>query len=580
MNNNFFMNKSTIKIASYFIVLYLILVSSILSFYTDTLSGYNKNLTSTINKISGIEYLKLLHRLSFDAVNSQDKYITNQSMKENINAIYALQKKHPKFNNPLLNNYLRSMQESKKNYSDYFEFFDFINHENYVVGNTAELLFSREKKKYFLGTLMTHYLPEFFISLGISRNLLNELVNNGYINNIKKSIYIEQNKLVYLSSEELHNIISLLSEHEDTKPLNIIITRIQQKLDLLKKNRNSLTLQSIKNNALNLKIIQELVVLAEELNNENTNLLEQLILNDKKYFNDSISYYHYLIIFMITLISAIFIYFFRIFNLNTKKDKELKKLNESLMQLVKQEVEKNKQQQLLMLQQSRLAQMGEMISMIAHQWRQPLNNLAIINQTIAFKYERGKLDDNLMNDFNKNSNKQIQGMSKTIDDFRNFFKPEKVKKEYCVNKVVRNTIAMLSPSFSQYELCISFEETKKIYSNGFPNELGQALINIINNAKDALIDNNIKDKKIEISLAVEAHKIIISISDNAGGIPIEIIDRIFEPYFSTKEDKNGTGLGLYMAKLIIDEHLNGKVTVSNTNSGANFNICLDSSYTE
>lgn len=574
------MNKSTMKIASYFIVLYLILVSSILSFYTDTLSGYNKNLTSTINKISGIEYLKLLHRLSFDAVNSQDKYITNQSMKENINAIYALQKKHPKFNNPLLNNYLRSMQESKKNYSDYFEFFDFINHENYVVGNTAELLFSREKKKYFLGTLMTHYLPEFFISLGISRNLLNELVNNGYINNIKKSIYIEQNKLVYLSSEELYNIISLLGEYEDTKPLNIIITRIQQKLDLLKKNRNSLTLQSIKNNALNLKIIQELVVLAEELNNENTNLLEQLILNDKKYFNDSISYYHYLIIFMITLISAIFIYFFRIFNLNTKKDKELKKLNESLMQLVKQEVEKNKQQQLLMLQQSRLAQMGEMISMIAHQWRQPLNNLAIINQTIAFKYERGKLDDNLMNDFNKNSNKQIQGMSKTIDDFRNFFKPEKVKKEYCVNKVVRNTIAMLSPSFSQYELCISFEETKKIYSNGFPNELGQALINIINNAKDALIDNNIKDKKIEISLAVEVHKIIISISDNAGGIPIEIIDRIFEPYFSTKEDKNGTGLGLYMAKLIIDEHLNGKVTVSNTNSGVNFNIYLDSSYTE
>ncbi|MBE9525507.1 MAG: PhnD/SsuA/transferrin family substrate-binding protein [Proteobacteria bacterium] len=259
-----------------------------------------------------------------------------------------------------------------------------------------------------------------------------------------------------------------------------------------------------------------------------------------------------------------------------KAEEALAKLNNQLEQKVLEGVEKNKQQQLMLLQQSRLAQMGEMISMIAHQWRQPLNNLAILTQTIALKYARGKLNDSLMNDFNTNSSKQIQGMSKTIDDFRSFFKPDKEKKEFCVTKVIEDTIEMLHPTLNKNNITLIFESTQKLYSIGFPNELGQALVNTINNAKDALMDNDKVDKKITISLLLEDPEIIINISDNAGGIPADIIDNIYEPYFSTKENKNSTGLGLYMTKLIIEDHLGGKIIVSNRNEGANFMIRLDS----
>ncbi len=257
---------------------------------------------------------------------------------------------------------------------------------------------------------------------------------------------------------------------------------------------------------------------------------------------------------------------------NTQK--ELERLNNSLEEKVELEVEKNRQQQLLMLHQSRLAQMGEMISMIAHQWRQPLNTLSVLNQTVILKYERDKLDSNVINYFNENANKQIQQMSKTIDDFRDFFKPEKERVDYCINDVIVNSIDMLNVGFGQYNLVVQYENSQKIYSNGFPNELGQALVNIINNAKDALVENEIVDKVLVVDLEEDDDRAIITVKDNAGGIPDNIMDKIFDPYFSTKAEKNGTGLGLYMTKLIIEDHLDGKISVENSVGGAEFNIVL------
>ena len=280
-------------------------------------------------------------------------------------------------------------------------------------------------------------------------------------------------------------------------------------------------------------------------------------------------------IFFIILSIIIFSYIKqRKLHIEIKEEKD--KFNKSLEEKVKIEVEKNREQQLLMLHQSRLAQMGEMISMIAHQWRQPLNSLSVITQTTVFRYKMGTLDDEKMEYFDVNSKKIIKQMSETINDFRDFFKPEKEKVEFCINDIIIESIKIVEPIFKINNVKIIFRELKEtdIYMLGYPNELGQAILNIINNAKDALMENSVDEKIVNITLDKNIDKIIICISDNAGGISSEIIDKIYDPYFSTKEGKNGTGLGLYMTKLIIEDHMNGDLRVSNTDVGAIFKISL------
>ena len=254
---------------------------------------------------------------------------------------------------------------------------------------------------------------------------------------------------------------------------------------------------------------------------------------------------------------------------------EKERYENSLKEKIEEEVNKNKEQQLLMLQQSRLAQMGEMISMIAHQWRQPLNNLALVNQLTIVKYHRGKLDEKAINYFKENSESQIELMSETIDNFRNFFKTETQEKECVLNDVITTTIELNTASFDILNIEIIFKTESEYKMSGYANALSQVLLNILNNAKDALVEKGVEYKKIWINLYSEDNEIVIEFIDNAGGIPEDIIDRVFDPYFSTKLEKNGTGLGLYMSKMIIQEQLHSSIIVSNTQDGAMFQIRLN-----
>lgn len=281
--------------------------------------------------------------------------------------------------------------------------------------------------------------------------------------------------------------------------------------------------------------------------------------------------FDYTYFFQLMSIALLIILILTFFYIRQKKlNKQIYVLNATLEMRITEEVEKNKKQQLLMLQQNRLAQMGEMISMIAHQWRQPLNSLSILNQTIQLKYKNKKLDDALMEEFKSGSKKQINQMSDTIDDFRDFFRPDKKKTDFCINDLLLDTVEIIKPILIQCNIQIVFNAKKQFYCNGYPNELAQAFINVINNAKDTLCEQMIENKHITLSLHAENNGLALYISDNAGGIPEEIIDKVFDPYFSTKEKRNGTGLGLYMSKMIIQRHDKSDLTVQNNHEGAVF----------
>jgi len=254
--------------------------------------------------------------------------------------------------------------------------------------------------------------------------------------------------------------------------------------------------------------------------------------------------------------------------------RKIAELNNSLEERVEAALEENRQQQLLMLHSNRLANMGEMVAMIAHQWRQPLNNLSLLNQLLIAKYRKGQLDDEMIEYFGDNSRKQIQQMSRTIDDFRNFYKPQKEKREFCIEEALRQLIEMVGISFAAEKVEIIYEPQECNYLLGHSNELTHAILNIMNNAKEALAEKEFGERKIHIEVYREDEEIVIRICDNAGGIPEEILPRIFDPYFSTKSEKNGTGLGLYMTNVIITEHLNSRIFVENRDEGACFTIRL------
>jgi len=213
--------------------------------------------------------------------------------------------------------------------------------------------------------------------------------------------------------------------------------------------------------------------------------------------------------------------------------------------------------------------------MIAHQWKQPLNNLNLLNQMLKLKYKKNTLDQKVMEYFFDNSTKQITLMSKTVDNFRDFFKIDEEKEDFDIQEIIHHIISITQPLYKESQINILFrplEETYKIHN--YKSMLFQIIINILNNARDALLEAENKKRTIYINLQQDNHKTIIQIADNAGGIPQDIIDKIFDPYFSTKKEKNGAGLGLYMAKTIIEERMQGEISVENTEQGALFSIKL------
>ena len=224
--------------------------------------------------------------------------------------------------------------------------------------------------------------------------------------------------------------------------------------------------------------------------------------------------------------------------------------------------EKQKMQQALLLQQSRLASMGEMISIIAHQWRQPLNFLSVVNMNLNRMHKDNKNSKMLLSE----ANKQIEYMSETINSFRNFYNPSKSKEEFSIKEASQHAINIVSHSMQSHkiEMIEIFEEDSRVYGNR--NEFEQVVLNLLNNAKDAIIERKIESSLIEVRVGDGG----LSVRDNAGGIKKRNLERIFNPYFSTKKDSDG--IGLYISKLIIEQEMGGRLDVSVYEGGSVFEI--------
>jgi len=261
--------------------------------------------------------------------------------------------------------------------------------------------------------------------------------------------------------------------------------------------------------------------------------------------------------------------------LRKRAEETLKQLNETLEQRVRDEVAKNREKDHLLIQQSRLAAMGEMIHNIAHQWRQPINALALLLANIKDAYEYHELDKEYLDNAVANGQQVIQRMSSTIDDFRNFFRPGRKNSPFSLGECLDSAIAMVEAALKNNDIALTILPAENVTVNGSANEFAQVLVNLIGNAKEAIIGNHLRDGKIEIASGQGNGQAWLSVSDNGGGIPEAILGRVFDPYFTTK-GAQGSGIGLYMSKMIMD-NMGGDIAIRNVEGGTEVLLTLPKS---
>ena len=271
------------------------------------------------------------------------------------------------------------------------------------------------------------------------------------------------------------------------------------------------------------------------------------------------------IIITLILILILWIILNKISHKLKRTNSKLKNLNETLEEKITVEVKKSNHIQEQLFKSEKMASMGEMIGNIAHQWRQPLSIISTLSTGIIMKKEFGNLNEEELLKNCNTINDNVQYLSKTIDDFKNFIKEDRTKKVYSLNNTISKFFNLVEASSKNNNISVKFNLENTIQINGYENELIQALINIFNNAKDAFQDNTKKKKYIFISSRIKDNKAIIIIKDNAGGIPQDVLPKIFDPYFTTKHKSKGTGLGLNITYNLIVDGMNGSIEAKNKN---------------
>ena len=255
-----------------------------------------------------------------------------------------------------------------------------------------------------------------------------------------------------------------------------------------------------------------------------------------------------------------------------QKKQQLEELNRTLRQRVKMEVAKNREKDIILIQQNRQAALGETLEHIVHQWKQPLNTIGMLVQYLQSCYTAGKLTDDYIRETVDKTMDLLDHMSQTANVFRDYYKPEKEKRVFGIKETVEEALSFIEPDFRHQNIAVLIDADPELAGHGFPKEFAQVLLIILTNARDAFKERRTEKPRLAIKAFAEGKRAVVTVTDNAGGIAEKAIGKLFDLYFTTKEATGGTGIGLYMAKSIIEKHMKGSLSVTNVDGGAQFRI--------
>ncbi|PAF52013.1 hypothetical protein BKH44_04710 [Helicobacter sp. 13S00477-4] len=378
-----------------------------------------------------------------------------------------------------------------------------------------------------------------------------------YQKKFSKDTYEQMQKYQMQESEEVQKVDTII------KATDTLLTKLYHKesknyqADIRALLRQSVAINELISNIISLRVKVAM------LKNFTTNVIYKVTLV-------VLTIFMFIVIFMTLFLSNLVLTYIKNINqeLQTavgQKTKELKEINLNLQKTIEYEVEESRKKDQIMYQQARLAAMGEMIQNIAHQWRQPLNSLIILIQSFKVKFDHGKLDENFIDLQTEDALRIAKNMSATIENFRNFFRLSNNKNDFSLSMAIQDSIKIVEPTLKQKNITIFGNIEDDIQFYGHENAFTQAILNLIKNAYDAILEQNITKGECEIGLYLKKNFVYVYLKDNAGGVKSENINKIFEPYFTTKHKSVGTGIGLYMTKQIIERQMYGTISVSNSN---------------
>jgi len=255
-----------------------------------------------------------------------------------------------------------------------------------------------------------------------------------------------------------------------------------------------------------------------------------------------------------------------------QKKRQLEELNRTLRQRVKTEVANNREKDIILIQQNRQAATGETLEHIVHQWKQPINTIGLMVQFLQSCYAKGKPTADFVRETTDKMMDLLDHMAETADVFRDYYKPEKEKRVFGIRSSVQEALSFIEPAFRYQNITVEIDADPELAAHGYPKEFAQVLLIILTNARDAFKERRTEKSRLTIKAFAEGRRAVVTVTDNAGGIPERAIGKLFDLYFSTKEATGGTGIGLYMAKSIIEKNMGGRLTVRNTGYGAEFRI--------
>lgn len=558
---------------------YLVVVLLVAGIYTDLLEQKEKELQRQKRQVAGLEYLKALDDTRLRIVHYKELFARdgNSADKKELDRSVGRLLETQKITQPALQAKLSHLK--KHNYPTELleEILDPIALEGFKAVGTYDIHFYEDKESYFFSILSTYFIPELSYDLAYLKSMLPADTNDSLTQN-NREMFTWHIAPVEKSLVEIEHLVRILSAEGKYTELTYLVAEMKKTFALLRPSEDFSTASV----DIYKKLIDTMQQLSQKLEWRVDSHFNNLFEIEESTLHYAVRLYKGEFIFLLLLLSVLFFYLFRSLRLNHTKDaelykrqKELELFNSSLQGKIHDEVKKNRDKDEMLFNQSRLAQMGEMINMMAYQWRQPLSGISAASMSIELKTQLDQCDKEGVIRQTANISSFVKHISDTIDDFRNFFRSGRKREHITFPQIVSDVLKIIEPQLRYESIAVTEQYGDRGTFENLPGELRQVVLNLIKHIQHTLAEQKVHNPAITIRSYESPEEHILDISGNAVNINESSIRQLFDPYTPSPGESRSSAMGLHISRSIVEKFCNGTLEAANPDHTILFRIRLN-----